>query len=41
MVVGTLLVSRSSLLRRYCIPAAVMGGLIFAMIHLALHSAGV
>ena len=41
LVVGTLLVSRSSLLRRYCIPAAVMGGLIFAMIHLALHSAGV
>lgn len=32
---------RIALLRRYCIPAPVVGGLLYALIHLAVRSAGI
>ncbi|UAL07577.1 MAG: sodium/glutamate symporter [Candidatus Methanogranum gryphiswaldense] len=41
LALGILLVKRSGTLRKYCIPAAVVGGLIFAFLHLVLYSAGV
>ena len=41
LVLGLFLVSRSELLRRFCIPAAVVGGLVFAITSLFLHSADV
>jgi len=41
LVLGMLLVKQFSLLRKYCIPAAVIGGLTFSITHLMLYSAGV
>jgi ESS family glutamate:Na+ symporter len=41
LALGLFLIRKSALLRRYSIPAAVVGGLIFAVIHGILYSAGV
>lgn len=41
LVIGQLLVDRIEFLRRYCIPAPVVGGFIFAIAHAALRAAGV
>ena len=38
---GSLLVKKSALLKKYCIPAPVVGGLIFAILHLVLRMTGV
>ena len=40
-VIGKILVDRIALLSRYCIPAPVVGGLLYALIHLAVRSAGI
>ena len=40
-LLGRVIVAHVEFLRRVCIPAPVVGGLVFALIHLALHSAGV
>ena len=41
LLLGQRLTERLALLKRCCIPAPVVGGLIFALLHLALCSAGV
>ena len=41
LLIGRMLVARIEFLRRYCIPAPVVGGLIFAIVHAALRGAGV
>ena len=41
LLLGRMLVSKIEFLRRYCIPAPVVGGLVFAIIHMILRSAGV
>lgn len=41
LLLGRLLVSKIELLRRYCIPEPVAGGVVFAVVHLALRQAGV
>jgi ESS family glutamate:Na+ symporter len=41
LIIGQLLVNRIDFLRRYCIPAPVVGGLIFAIAHCILRSAGI
>lgn len=41
LALGMLVVSRSPALRRYCIPAPVVGGLVFMLASCALHEAGV
>lgn len=38
---GILAVKKSALLKRFCIPAAVVGGLTFALVNLTLHSADI
>lgn len=38
---GKYLVGRFSVLNKYCIPAPVAGGLVFALLHLALYEAGI
>lgn len=38
---GRLMVKKISFLNRYCIPAPVAGGIIFALLHLGLYSAGI
>lgn len=38
---GRFLVNKLSFLSKYCIPAPVAGGIIFALAHLALYSAGI
>jgi len=40
-VLGRFLVNKSSFLQRCCIPAPVVGGLVFAIVHLVLHSMNV
>lgn len=40
-VLGRFLTTKSDFLRRCCIPAPVVGGLIFALVHLALYLAGI
>lgn len=40
-VLGWVMVKKIAFLNRYCIPAPVAGGLVFALLHLALHSAGI
>ena len=37
---GYLMVQKIPLLSKYCIPAPVVGGLVYALIHLGLRSAG-
>ena len=41
LAVGILLVRRSKLLRKYCIPAAVMGGLVFSIAFCAIYEADI
>lgn len=41
LLLGRFLVSRFSVLARYCIPEPVVGGVIFAIAHLILRSAGI
>ncbi len=41
LLLGRMMVSKIAFLRRYCIPAPVVGGLVFAIIHMILRSAGV
>lgn len=38
---GRYLVHKVEFLNRYCIPAPVAGGIVFAVVHLILHSAGI
>lgn len=38
---GRLMVKKISFLNHYCIPAPVAGGIVFALLHLALYSAGI
>ena len=38
---GYLMVQKIPLLGKYCIPAPVVGGLVYALIHLGLYTAGV
>ena len=38
---GRLMVKKISFLNRYCIPAPVAGGIVFALLHLALYCAGI
>ena len=41
LVFGRLLVGKIKILSKYCIPAPVVGGLIFAVLHVILRSAGI
>ena len=41
LVFGRILVGKVRILRRYCIPAAVVGGLIFAIFHVVIRSMGI
>lgn len=41
LVIGQLLVNKIPFLQKYCIPAPVVGGLIFAIAHMILRGAGV
>ena len=41
LVIGRMLVDKLEFLRRYCIPAPVVGGLLFAILHVILRSAGI
>lgn len=41
LLLGRVLVQKTAVLRRYCIPAPVVGGLIFALFHAALRSLGI
>ncbi|MBO6150670.1 MAG: sodium:glutamate symporter, partial [Clostridium sp.] len=41
LLIGRMLVARIEFLRRYCIPAPVVGGLIFAIVHVILRSMGI
>lgn len=38
---GRLMVKKISFLNRYCIPAPVAGGIVFALLHLGLYSTGI
>jgi len=40
-VIGRFLVNRFSIFKKYCIPVPVVGGLLFALIHLCLYQAGI
>ena len=40
-VLGRFLTTRIDFLKRCCIPAPVVGGLVFALVHLALYMGGV
>ena len=41
LVLGQLLVNKINFLKKYCIPAPVVGGLIFAIVHTILRGAGI
>lgn len=41
LLLGRYLVSKFSILTKYCIPEPVVGGVIFAVVHFALRSAGI
>ena len=41
LVIGRVLVRKINFLSKYCIPAPVIGGLIFAILHVILRSAGI
>lgn len=41
LLMGRILVDKIAILRRYCIPAPVVGGFIYAIVHLAVRSAGI
>ncbi len=40
-VIGRFLISKSKFLQRCCVPAPVVGGLIFALLHLMLYATGI
>ena len=41
LLLGRFMVSKIAFFRKYCIPEPVVGGVIFALVHLALRSAGI
>ena len=41
LVLGRTIISKSAFLQRCCIPAPVVGGLVFAILHLVLYMAGI
>lgn len=41
LLLGRILVDKIAILRKYCIPAPVVGGFIYAIIHLAVRNAGI
>ena len=41
LVIGRMLVAKIGFLRKYCIPAPVVGGLLFAILHVILRSMGI
>ena len=41
LLLGRILVDKIAILRKYCIPAPVVGGFIYAILHLAVRSAGI
>ena len=41
LLVGRFLVGKFEIFRKYCIPEPVVGGVLFALLHLALRSAGI
>ena len=41
LLLGRFMVAKISFFRKYCIPEPVVGGVIFALVHLALRSAGI
>ena len=41
LLIGRVLVAKLEILRRFCIPEPVVGGVVFALLHLALRSAGI
>lgn len=41
LLLGRILVDKVAVLRKYCIPAPVVGGFIYAIVHLILRSAGI
>ena len=41
LLLGRLLVGKIAFLRKYCIPAPVVGGLVFAIFHVIMRSAGI
>lgn len=41
LLVGRFLVAKVELFRRFCIPEPVVGGVVFALLHLALRAAGI
>lgn len=41
LLLGRVLVDKIAVLRRYCIPAPVVGGFIYAILHLVVRSAGI
>lgn len=41
LVLGRFIIGKSAFLQRCCIPAPVVGGLIFAIVHLIVYSAGI
>ena len=41
LLLGRFIVSKVPLLRNYCIPAPVVGGLVFAILTCVLHSFGI
>ena len=41
LLLGRFMVAKIAFFRKYCIPEPVVGGVIFALVHLALRSAGI
>ena len=41
LLLGRFFVSKVPLLRNYCIPAPVVGGIVYALVHLGLYAAGI
>lgn len=41
LLLGRLMVAKLEILKRYCIPEPVAGGVVFALVHLALRQAGI
>ena len=41
LLLGRFIVSKVPLLRNYCIPAPVVGGIVYALVHLALYAGGI
>ena len=41
LLLGRILVDKIAILRKYCIPAPVVGGFIYAILHLVVRNAGI